>query len=166
MAWSLAVLVHELSHYIMIKLCGISVSSVCLQCSGVVMTTQAMTNKQEMLCALAGPVGGLSLLLTARWLPCTAICAFALSCYNLLPIFPLDGGRALRCVFLGMFGPIRGAQVSNIITYILLGILALLAFYVTWKIGINIFTLGVVGMVIYKLCIIKIPCKQLKQIVQ
>ena len=70
------------------------------------MHTALMEKGTELFCALAGPVGGLSLLLLSRWFPYIAVCGFLQAAYNLLPLFPLDGGRAVICL-LQMFGDLR-----------------------------------------------------------
>ena len=52
--------------------------------------------RRELLAVLAGPAGSLLLLSLYRVLPRVAVCAAVQGFYNLLPIEPLDGGRALR----------------------------------------------------------------------
>ena len=62
-----------------------------------------MTYGEECLCALAGPVGGFLLLSMCRIYPELAVWGMFQSIYNLLPVYPLDGGRAVRCIALILF---------------------------------------------------------------
>ena len=64
------------------------------------MVTGAMTPRQEWISALAGPAGSLLLGLIMPLFPGVAIIGMVQGIINLLPIYPRDGGRALR-VFLG-----------------------------------------------------------------
>ena len=57
-----------------------------------------MSPGRELICILAGPAASLLLLCLARIFPRVAICGLIQGCYNLLPIAPLDGGRALHCL--------------------------------------------------------------------
>lgn len=57
-----------------------------------------MSPGRELLCVLAGPAVSFSLLALARFFPRIAICGLVQGIYNLLPIYPLDGGKALRCM--------------------------------------------------------------------
>ena len=102
LGWLIAVAVHELCHYLALRFCNVEVYKLRICVRGVIMDTAPMDNYKELICALAGPLGGLSLLLLRHWMPFAAICGFVHSCYNLLPVPPLDGGRALRCIFLGL----------------------------------------------------------------
>ncbi len=98
--WLLAALVaalfHETCHVLAVRLCGGEVRFLSAYSSGAVMSATGLTGGKALICALAGPFGGLCLLFLARWFPRTAICAAIQSLYNLLPVEPLDGGNALR----------------------------------------------------------------------
>lgn len=96
-AAALAALWHELCHYFALHLVGAEVQGVRIGGRGAVMHTGQLLPWQECVCALAGPVGGLMLLPLARWFPRVAVIGLVHSVYNLLPLYPLDGGRALRC---------------------------------------------------------------------
>lgn len=89
--------VHEVFHIAAVRLMGLQVYSIHIGARGAVIQTQPMNHKQELLCALSGPVGGLFLLALFRWMPVIALTGAVQSLYNLLPLYPTDGGRALRC---------------------------------------------------------------------
>ena len=95
----LAAFIHECSHYLSIRLLGGQVYSVTLGGNGALMETAPLTPCREALCALAGPLGSFSLLLIAEYFPEAAVCGLIQGAYNLIPIYPLDGGRVMRCLF-------------------------------------------------------------------
>ena len=93
-----AAVFHELCHMAMIRILGGQIHSIHIRMFGTVINTDIPGRKKEWLCALAGPVGSLSLLSLCHTFPPLALCAGVQGLFNLLPIYPLDGGRALSCI--------------------------------------------------------------------
>lgn len=91
----LAAAVHESFHLICLKLYRIPVYRIRIGIHGAVIETAALTPAQELLCAAAGPVGSLLCILWVRIFPTLALCGLLQGAYNLLPVYPLDGGRIL-----------------------------------------------------------------------
>ncbi len=107
----LAAVVHELCHATAICFLGGSIESISIGSRGIVMRTQPMSGTREIICALAGPLGSLCLLLFVRWLPRTAVCGLFHGLYNLLPLLPMDGGRVLRGIIFGLLKPPRAEKL-------------------------------------------------------
>ena len=89
-------LVHELGHIALLWVFGVRGYGIHIGAFGARIQTEALYGKTGILCTLAGPAAGGMLLLFFRWLPRTAVCGVVQSLYNLIPVYPLDGGRALR----------------------------------------------------------------------
>lgn len=123
-AWG-AAMVHELCHLAAIRACGGTVCEIRVGAGGAILETGPMTAGRELLCALAGPFGSLLLSLLLRRFPELAICGLVQGIYNLFPLFPLDGGRALRCLlsFAGRKGERGFRIIEKIFLCILMGIL-------------------------------------------
>lgn len=137
-AAALAAAVHEGAHYLALKLCRCHVLSLQVGTGGAVIKTDCISRGKELFCALAGPIGGLTLLLFAKWLPRTAICALVQSAYNLLPLFPLDGGRALRSISQMLLPPnaaSRFCTIAETVVRFALCALGLAATFI-WNLGI------------------------------
>lgn len=93
----IAAVIHELCHMLAVRLLGGTIMGVTIGPGGAVMETTPFSRGKELVCALAGPVGSLLLLSLCRWIPRIALCAGVQALYNLLPVYPLDGGRVLHC---------------------------------------------------------------------
>ena len=159
-AWILALSIHELCHYIALRICGGNVTGIRIGCKGVLMETQPLTLGKEAICAYAGPVGALLVLLFARYIPRTAICTLVLSAYNLLPVFPLDGGRGLGCL-LKWFLPENLAKrlLGYVENGVLFGIFAI-AIYSVVQLGLGLLPSVVAALVFWRSKGIKFPCKK------
>ena len=116
---------------------------------------------QELLCAMAGPVGGMFLLFLGKWYPELALCALAQSCYNLIPVYPLDGGRILKC-FVNIVVPDFGERIcTGVEALVLLGLLTA-SIMLKW----GLMAVFLVLVLVLKTGFGKIPCKPTKLRVQ
>lgn len=158
-AMCLAMVFHEGCHYLMIRICGGTVTELRVRPSGILMEVHGLRRWQEVICSLAGPIGGLLLLSTPRWLPRTAICAGAQSLFNLLPVYPLDGGRALRCGAEVFLPPLAAGRLCDIIERGCLLGLFFLGIYGCFCLRLGTFPLLASGLVALRAFRGKIPCK-------
>ncbi len=127
-----AAAVHEGFHYIALLLCSCRPRVLRIGATGAAMETGDLPPGKALFCALAGPIGALSLLAFAKYLPRTAICVCIHSGFNLLPLFPLDGGRALLNFGL-RFCPKHAKSITRAVG---IGVIALLAL-VLWQLGMG-----------------------------
>lgn len=93
---AVAMAVHEAAHYLMIRLLGGRVYCLTVGMTGAKMETGPMEPRMQLLSALAGPAGSFLLLLLGECFPEAALWGLAQGMYNLLPVYPLDGGRVVR----------------------------------------------------------------------
>lgn len=95
LAWVFSVAIHEMGHLLMIRLMGISVYFIRFSVFGARIGTGPMGPWQELLCAAAGPLAGIVLILCGRWFPLSAFFSFFHTVWNLLPFGDHDGARIL-----------------------------------------------------------------------
>ena len=159
-AWMLAIFIHELCHFLTLQFCGVSVNTMQISCQGVTMYTESISLGKEALCAYAGPIGALIILLFARHLPRTAICTLVFSAYNLLPVFPLDGGRGLGCLLMKLL-PERTAKkfMRYVENLVLMGV-SILALYAVFVLGLGLLPAMFIVLLLIRCTGIKIPCKK------
>jgi len=121
LSFFIAAAIHELGHLVMLKILRIPIEKIEIDIHGAVIKTTIMQPWQEMLCVSAGPIAGAATMIAVPVYPALAICALIQTVYNLLPFFPSDGSRILRCI-LEMLLPERTAllvlKVMVLITYI------------------------------------------------
>ncbi len=114
-----AAAVHELGHWVVLRLLGAEVTMFCLSVLGAAMETDSrrLSYRGELAAVLAGPAANLlaALMLTVPGGNCwpAAVGANLVLCvFNLLPIRPLDGGRALYLLAAWTGGPEKGETVA------------------------------------------------------
>lgn len=114
-ALTIAAVIHEASHILVLYLLGGSISKISVRAGGCVIETGSIGEWEQFLSILAGPLGSISLLLLFRAAPKIAICGFLQCLANLIPVLPLDGGRLLRLLFY-RFCPDKAEKLMALIT--------------------------------------------------
>lgn len=150
---------HELCHMLAVSLCGGRLGGLRITGRGAALDTAALSRGQELLCALAGPVGSLSLALAGSLWPQMAVCALFHGLYNLLSVYPMDGGRLLRCGAALLLGEARAEAVCLWGARITCAMLLLAGAYSLIVLQWGCFPLFLAGFVIYKANLRKFPCK-------
>ena len=161
----LAAAIHEAGHLLAIAVTCSVISDIWIGIRGIRIDTAFISNRQEFLCAAAGPAASFSLLLLSHIFPRLSICGVIQGAYNLLPVFPSDGGRMLRC-FLQWMIPGMADKISVCVGALVSGILlvGILIASLRWNFGI-LPMLFWCAMISSKLAG-KIPCKTTKTAVQ
>ena len=96
----LAAALHECGHLLALCLCRVQIYRLRIGAAGAVLDTAPRTPRTEVCCAAAGPAVNLLLWLFFRRIsPLFALISLLLALWNLLPVFPLDGGRIAGVLF-------------------------------------------------------------------
>lgn len=129
---------HEVCHLAALRMLNGRLLGIRIGGHGAVIQAGALSASRELICLLAGPVGSLSLVLLARYVPRVAVCALLQSAYNLLPLYPLDGGRALRCIARLLVPPDRADRFCAVVENICRGtiFLSLICLAVRFRLGL------------------------------
>ena len=113
--WSFlaAAAAHEAGHLTAAFALHVKVTGIRLDALDARIRMQASSYRQETICALAGPAASVLLCIAMRKAdPACAAISLLLGLFNALPVFPLDGGRALRAM-LGLFLPLSRAEAIS-----------------------------------------------------
>ncbi len=135
----LSVSLHEAGHLFVMAILGAKVHKLRLGACGASIETAPLSYRHELLIAAAGPIINFSLLLFfLRREPVTALVNFCLLCYNLLPFYPLDGGRILRSLLRLLLGDRTARVMERLICVLCLILVTGGACYLTcvWHAGL------------------------------
>lgn len=133
-----AALVHEAGHWLVLRRLGARVTGVRLSALGAAMETDSgrLSYGGELAAVLAGPAANFlaALALTAggRW-PAAVGANLVLCAFNLLPVRPLDGGRALYLAASWIGGPAAGEAAARWGGTLSSAALAVALGYVMWR---------------------------------
>lgn len=163
-AWLVAALVHELFHIVCLLLFGFKITHIEFDFGGASIHTERLSGIAMALCALSGPAGSALLLLLTRVAPRVAICAAIQFAYNLLPVYPLDGGRALRGLSEHLLGRCDIKQKILLLENIVLILLVGIAIWLSCVMQGGLLPIICTAVLIHKNK--KIPCKDSRMRVQ
>ncbi|MGN1201068.1 MAG: site-2 protease family protein [Candidatus Caccovivens sp.] len=148
-SYLLAILLHEYGHYFMAKRLGYKLSRFSISPYGAELaySGQNFDFRDELKIALAGPIVNLlsSLLVVGIWWVFPIFNYFSesfvyisllLALFNLLPAYPLDGGRVFICLF-SYFTEKKLAKRITIICNIILSVFFFATFFVCCFINFN-----------------------------
>lgn len=138
-----AMAVHELAHIVMMLACGGQVRRLTLRFADLQIAASGLGYRQELLSALAGPL--VNLICGAAFCmqrPSFAAYSLMLGLYNLLPVWPLDGGRVLRCALLARLPVVQAELVSEIVSFASCGVLLLAGLVLTFIKKAGLWPLG------------------------
>ncbi len=157
-SWMIAAMVHEVFHLMAILICGLSVRYVTIGAFGAVISADIEPGRKMAVCALAGPIGGLLLVVFIRFIPRISLCALLQSMYNLLPIYPLDGGQVLAGLLTPVFSPKVMKIILSVTESVVIAVLTLAALCACFVLRLG--TLPVIFAAALILKNKKIPCKR------
>ena len=137
-----AAALHELGHWITLRILGAKAAALRLSVLGAAMEVDSgrLSYGGELAAVLAGPAANLlaALILTAlgggRW-PAAVGANLVLCAFNLLPVRPLDGGRALYLLVSWAAGPAAGEAAGRWAGTVTAAALSGLIVWVIWKTG-------------------------------
>lgn len=128
-----AAAVHELGHLAALALLGAEIQSISMEACGLNIRCAALDSAfEKCFAALAGPAAGVGLFFILRGVghPLAAELSLWLSIINLLPVLPLDGGRALQAVLEHSCSDYAAYRVLEVLGFVLPLILMVLGLIV------------------------------------
>lgn len=119
----LFVIMHEISHILVALILGVDIIDITFLPIGVnARYSEKSSPLKELIISLAGPLASFlfSLLLKKQEFVIMNLC---ICIFNLVPIYPLDGGRILRNLFVIICGYKKGKKISDTISKVFIIIL-------------------------------------------
>lgn len=156
-AWLFAAFLHELMHIACLIVCNKRIYAIELGFFGVKIYTDEDTTIKSAVCSLAGPMAGVILFLFIRQIPRIALCAAIQTSCNLLPLFPLDGGRALKCILFRYLPDNIAYRIFKSTQAVMLFLLLAACLAATARFALGLWPLCILMILVLRTK--KIPCK-------
>lgn len=156
----LAAAAHEAGHLLALSFLGGRGRLRHLGAFGAVIEAENLSPAGEFFCAAAGPAVSLLLGSLLPLMPRISLCGLAQGLFNLLPLYPLDGGRMVYCLLRGFLpADLAGKAVvslGNSLIFLLLFLSAFVCF--RYQPGPLALVFGLLSMILAKKR--KNPCKE------
>lgn len=176
--YTLSVLIHESAHYFVAQKCGYKCNCIAVSAFGAVLYGEFdnVDNKDAIKIALAGPAANAvcALMFVALWWIYPSIYVFsepfvaasvALCLINLLPAYPLDGGRVLVSLISSKINYVQALKLSRILS-VLLSVIMFSVFLCMCVAGMPNFSLGLFAIFVLSAGLSETKCEVFsKQIV-
>ena len=158
-AWLTAAFCHECFHCLAVILTGKRILNIRITSFGAEIQTDPLEPAQSLFCALSGPLSGFVLLIFAKFIPRIALCAFAQSICNLLPVGTLDGSIAMRSALALIFPEETAQRICSHLELVMIVFLILMCGYGAWRWRIGNLPLLFAAVLLLRYRRRKIPCK-------
>lgn len=148
--YMLTLCIHEYAHYFVAKKCGYKLNKVVFMPygAGIGGNSQIINPTHEILIAVAGPIVNFVCVIVcvALWwiFPQTyfytfdfVFSSFALGAFNLIPVFPLDGGRVAICYFIKKTNKLMVYKIMKAVGF-LFSFLFFILFFISVFFSINL----------------------------
>jgi Zn-dependent protease len=166
LGWVVAAAFHELCHGIAVYFTGGKIRKMHFSTLAILLNTDSMPPGKELISALAGPAGSLLLMVCTISIPEIGLSAAMQGLINLLPVFPLDGGRALRAGLVLRFGEMKGNVIFRYFETVVLSGLPVFGVILSFTTGLGLLPLFLCTLLAVRCLLRKIPCKEAQIAVQ
>ena len=144
----ISALCHEAGHILTAKLLNLDNARIYSKMYGISLKTKALSYRDEIKIALAGPLVSFCLFIIFsilfdifrenKYLLYAAFSNFALFTLNILPLYPLDGGRALYCFLCLKINADKVRIIIKTVSFLFLLPLGILSVIIFLRSGFNL----------------------------
>ena len=157
-AFMTAAAIHELSHILTLRCFRIPIHKISIGIGGAVIQTPPVPPHQEFICTAAGPAGSFLCLAFFRRFPLVTLCGLIQGIYNLLPVYPMDGGRLFH-IFSRFVCPRQADFLCAIAKVSTVALVTVSSFSLYFRTSDSLFLLFALYFPLHICLKRKIPCK-------